>query len=70
MTAADLNMVMDAERLEEFIKWMHGQTVGVCDGRRYDYNANTFRDTGCGPHGPVYYRHDVARYLNNQPVID
>jgi hypothetical protein len=70
MTCQDIDTYMGRELAHKFYEWVEGQTYAICDGRRYDRDARTHMDTGCGPHGAVYYRHDVARFLNNQPVID
>jgi hypothetical protein len=69
MTKQDLREYMTPQQLVAFYKWMTGQTVAHCDGRSYDHDAQTYRDD-CGRHGAVYYRHDVARFLNNQPPLD
>lgn len=68
-TQSQLDSILGS-RLKEFEYWMRGQTVAVCDGRRYDYNLKTYVDTGCGPHGTVVYSWDVQRFLQNRPIID
>lgn len=57
-------------RYEEFIRWMRGQTVALCDGKRYDYEVNEYVNTGCGPHGVVVYSWDLERFIDGLPVID
>lgn len=66
-TLDDLKKII-GEDLTEFHKWMAGQTVSFCDGRAYDYELEAYINTGCGPHGSVYYYHDVKRFLQNRPV--
>lgn len=68
MTDADLKRVI--EDLDDFYRWMSGQTGAICDGRRWDSDKQEYVETGCGPHGMVVYKHDVARYLDRRPVID
>lgn len=58
------------EKYEEFRKWMRGQTMGVCDGRFYNYDTKEYQPTFCGPHGPVVYSWDVAVYLDGGAPLD
>lgn len=53
-----------------FHLWMSGQTMAICDGREYDHEARKYGPTGCGPHGPIVYGHDVRRFLAGLPVLD
>lgn len=57
-------------RYKEFMSWMSGQTVAICDGRVFNYEANRMQDSGCGPHGVVVYYWDLKRYLDGLPVVD
>jgi hypothetical protein len=58
------------DQLPEFNQWMRGQTISICDGRLYNYATEQY-DSSCGvPHGPVFYPHDVQRFLEGQPVVD
>jgi hypothetical protein len=52
--------------------WMLGQTLAICEGRRYDSESGEYQPDGCAehPHGPVVYRWDVARWLQAGPIID
>lgn len=68
-TRDDLGRLLGA-RLPEFDSWMRGQTLGICDGREYDYAAFAYCETGCGPHGVVAYRHDVRRFLGGAGPLD
>lgn len=71
MTRDDIDTYMSEAQAAHFYEWMEYQTIAQCDGRIYDHDASTYRDSGCGTaHGAVYYRHDVARFLNGQAVID
>lgn len=58
------------ERYNEFMRWMNGQTMALCDGRSYDYASQSYKLTGCGPHGGVVYSGDVQRFLEGHPIID
>jgi hypothetical protein len=58
------------DRLPDFYRWMVGQTFTGCNGMRYNYLTGEYEPTGCGPHGFVYYAHDVNRFLSGLPVID
>ena len=46
-----------------FSQWIDGQTVSVCDGRVYDHELRQYYETGCGPHGLVYYHWNVQSFL-------
>jgi hypothetical protein len=65
-----LERLLDAQQLARLDHWMRGQTVGVCDGRRYDHEARQYQDTGCGPHGACVYCWDLERWLRGEPIID
>lgn len=58
------------DRIGEFHRWMWGQTVGLCEGRRWNRETKQYEPSGCGPHGAAYYRSDVRRFLAGLPVID
>ena len=68
-TDSDLNQLLGNEK-SEFYAWMRGQTFTSCDGKAYDPELRAYRDTGCGPHGYVFYVADVARFMRGLPVID
>lgn len=65
-----LQRILDAQQMNRLQLWMWGQTASICEGRRYDYETDEWTDTGCGPHGVVYYKHDVERWLNAHRIID
>jgi len=50
---------------KEFSRWMGGQTMMICDGRRYNYEAKAYEPDECagGPHGGVVYTYDLHRFL-------
>ena len=72
LTRSDVDELMGEAKAEQFYKWMEYQTIGQCNGRVYDRDASTYRDSHCATaHGAVYYRSDVARFLNGlQPSIE
>ena len=57
-------------RMAEFQRWMAGQTMAICDGRRFSYAENRYEATGCGPHGYITYPWDLQRFLDGKPIID
>lgn len=71
LTEDDLEKLFGDE-LEDFKKWMVGQTFSICTGERYDFDQNAYTSSSCfpNPHGYVYYRGDVERYILGLPVID
>lgn len=58
------------DRLEEFNRWMIGQTVSSCDGVSYNHSTEEYESTGCGPHGIVVYSWDLSRFLDGRAVVD
>lgn len=67
-TVAQIREIVDSEY--HFGRWMRGQTSAICDGREYDHDTKTYNETGCGPHGPVVYLHDLKRYIDGGPIVD
>ena len=56
-----LEETLGAARFAELVDWMRGQTLMLCDGRRYEtHNA----------HGPVVYTWDVQNFLRGGPILD
>lgn len=55
-----------------FNRWMNGQTVAGCEGRRWDENKREYVADECAehPHGIVTYSHDVRRFLSGSMVWD
>ena len=50
-------------RIDEFGHWMRGQTMMLCDGRRWNPETEQY-ETGCDkPHGVVVYQYDLERFL-------
>lgn len=70
------------EREDEFLRWMAGQTMMICNqepqrkwvkdedapgGMRLEEIGPSLCDR---PHGMVVYPHDVKRFLAGGPIID
>ncbi len=55
---------------KKFLGWMHGQTVSVCEGQRFDHHFKAFK-TSCGgvAHGTVYNFEDVYRFADADPAV-
>lgn len=58
-------------RVGEFDHWMRGQTIGLCEGKKYNHETESY-EPACGgvEHGPAYYPWDVDRFIRGDPVID
>lgn len=69
LTRRDVKTVMGA-RLDEFDKWMNGQTMMICDGRKFNHDTREYEPDCPEPHGVVAYRWDVERFLAGRSVID
>jgi hypothetical protein len=59
------------DRFEAFEHWMRGQTMAICEGRRFVHETRTYREC-CGgqAHGVVVYPWDLKRFLEGKPIID
>lgn len=64
-----LKETLGAARFSELMDWMHGQTMMLCDGRRYDHDAREYYETHPA-HGPVVYTWDVERWLKGGQILD
>ncbi len=69
-SAKQLAEMLTEKQLANFLKWMVGQTFSSCSGWVYDHKRGFNVTSGCGPHGYVYYEHDVRRWAEGKPVID
>ena len=63
-------VVKNGRDVDEFWSWMRGQTMGICDGARWNPETQSHDQTHCGPHGACVYRNDLCRFLDRLPVID
>lgn len=64
-----LKETLGEDRFSALMDWMYGQTMMLCDGRRYDHEAKAYYETHAA-HGPVVYTWDVQRFMDGRPVID
>lgn len=69
---SQLREMLDDDGLANFKQWMVGQTASICQGLEYDHDLGEYVETQCAsnPHGVVYYRSDLVRFLKHLPVID
>ena len=58
------------DRYNEFMRWMTGQTMAICDGSYYDHSSRSKKLSGCGPHDVIVYSWDAQRFLEGRPIID
>lgn len=56
----------------QFMHWMRGQTMALCEGTEYDHEQGRSVDSGCAetPHGLVVYPSDFRRYCEGRPIVD
>lgn len=56
------------DRIEEFWRWMSGQTMMLCEGRSYNHERREYEES-CGgvAHGPITYSWDLKRFLGIVP---
>lgn len=65
-----LREIWTEDKFKDFMKWMRGQTFSVCDGTLFDGELNRMVGSGCGPHGYVFYAHDVTNFVTGGPILD
>lgn len=70
-THGDIEVIFGS-RLPAFLKWMSGQTIGYCEGKRYNYEIKEYEPTNCSshPHGFAYYVSDVHNFLAKGSITD
>lgn len=64
-----LEEVLGDSRFAELMDRIHGQTMMLCDGRRYDPEIEGYTETH-DAHGPVVYTWDVHRFLRGGRILD
>lgn len=68
-TIPQVEEILGPERAGEFWKYMHGQTMTLCNGREYDHGKREYVPTGHS-HGGVVYGTDLSRFLRGRPPLD
>lgn len=60
-----IEQILDEETFREFKFWMSGQTMMLCDGRKYNHELRVYETDECAetPHGGVVYPYDLHRFL-------
>jgi len=64
-----LEATLGEERFAELTDFMNGQTMTLCEGRRYDHETESYTETH-EAHGPVVYTWDVERFMRGGPILD
>ena len=62
-----LQEILDYETFERFNDWMYGQTMALCDGKRFNHETRQYEPDCETPHGGVAYSWDVKRFLGIIP---
>jgi hypothetical protein len=67
-----VEILATSTRVEEFDKWMRGQTMSMCQGKSYNYEMRVYEPSACAgnAHGTVVYRHDLERFLQGLEPLD
>ena len=60
------------DRLSDFHLWMHGATMAICAGLRYNHELKAYMEDVCHdhPHGAITYETDVRQFLQGLPNTD
>lgn len=58
------------DRVNDFHRWMAGQTVCLCEGVEYNHAEKRSIPSGCGPHGVIIYPSDVMQFLDGGRPLD
>lgn len=71
-TQDDLLRLFGVAGIDDFNKWMRGQTQSICDGTRYNHDKKECEPTMCKdhPHGLITYTWDAERYIDKLPIVD
>jgi hypothetical protein len=68
---AQLTKLFSNQKMDHLHYWMRGQTMTLCEGRRYNHNTGEYEVSCEGvSHGVVIYRHDLIRFLEGGPILD
>lgn len=69
-TTSQLEEIL-GDRFEEFGKFMVGQTMTLCEGRKYNHETKEYEES-CGgvAHGGVVYPWDLDNFLRGGPILD
>lgn len=67
-----LKRVLTEQEFKRLALWMHGQTMAICEGRRYDHDKRVYEPDACAdhPHGTIVYPWDFGRWLQAGPIVD
>lgn len=66
-----LQQLFDEQQRNRLHQWMNGQTMMLCEGRRYNHATMEYEESCNGvAHGGVVYAHDLERFLRAGPIID
>lgn len=66
-----LEELFDEQELRRLGLWMNGQTMAICEARRYNHDTKKYEPNGCDrAHGGVIYAWDLERWLRAGPIID
>ncbi len=68
---SQIDAIFDVDTVKRLEKFMAGQTMMICEGRRYNHETGGYREA-CGgvPHGGVVYSWDLQRFVEGRKVID
>lgn len=60
-----IEQILDEDTFLEFKFWMRGQTMTLCEGRKYNHELRQYEPDECEktPHGGVVYLYDLHRFL-------
>lgn len=66
-----LRELLHTHEYDRLMQFMYGQTVGVCEGRKYNHETKEY-EVACNgvSHGVVVYSHDLERFIAGLPVVD
>lgn len=68
---SQIDTIFDVETVKRLEKFMAGQTMMLCEGRRYNHDTQDYREACNGvAHGGVIYPWDLQRFMDGAPIID
>lgn len=68
---SQIETFLDSGEFACLMDWMHGQTMSLCDGRRYSHETKKYSEKCNGvAHGTVVYAWDLERFMRGGPILD
>lgn len=70
-TNRQIEEIVGTARLDQFWHWMRGQTMMLCEGKKYNHDTKQYEEA-CGgvAHGGIVYACDLRGFLSHGIILD